>query len=69
MVPGDTRTNTDIFVRDRKAGTVTRVSVSTTGAEAKGESGSDEEKAPKKSRSTKAAKAGKEGEKTKAEPK
>jgi len=38
MVPGDTRTNTDIFVRDRRAGTVARASVSSTGAEAKGDS-------------------------------
>ncbi|MGZ4664922.1 MAG: TolB family protein, partial [Frankiaceae bacterium] len=36
LVPGDTNTESDVFVRDRRAGTTTRVSVSNTGAQANG---------------------------------
>jgi Tol biopolymer transport system component len=38
LVPGDTNGRADIFVRDRTAGTTTRVSVSTAGAQADGAS-------------------------------
>jgi Tol biopolymer transport system component len=40
LVPGDLNGRTDVFVRDRMAGTTERVSVSSTGTE--GDSGSDE---------------------------
>ncbi|MDV6028659.1 MAG: S8 family serine peptidase [Phycisphaera sp. RhM] len=40
LVPGDTNDQPDIFVYDRTAGTIARVSVSNAGAEANGESGS-----------------------------
>jgi Tol biopolymer transport system component len=40
LVAGDTNRTTDVFVRDRRTGTTTRVSVSSAGAQAKGESGS-----------------------------
>jgi hypothetical protein len=38
LVSGDTNDNTDIFVRDRTANTTTRVSVSSTGTQANGDS-------------------------------
>jgi Tol biopolymer transport system component len=38
LVPGDTNGRFDVFVRDRRAGTTSRVSVSDTGAEANGDS-------------------------------
>lgn len=40
LVPGDTNDTTDVFVRDRVAGTTSRVNVSTDGAQANGFSGS-----------------------------
>ena len=40
LVTGDTNAQTDIFVRDRQAGTTTRVSITTAGAQATGGSGS-----------------------------
>jgi Tol biopolymer transport system component len=39
LVPGDTNGATDVFVRDRQAGTTTRVSVSASGAEGTGYAG------------------------------
>ncbi|MGZ4618639.1 MAG: TolB family protein, partial [Frankiaceae bacterium] len=36
LVPGDTNDTPDVFVRDRRAGTTTRVSVSNTGAQGNG---------------------------------
>jgi archaellum component FlaF (FlaF/FlaG flagellin family) len=36
LVPGDTNGAVDVFVRDRRAGTTSRVSVSSTGAQANG---------------------------------
>ena len=36
LVPGDTNGTNDVFVRDRRAGTTTRVSVSNTGAQGNG---------------------------------
>src|SRR5439155_25296092 len=39
LVPGDTNSAADIFVRDRLTGTTERVSVSSTGAQANGNSG------------------------------
>jgi hypothetical protein len=39
LVPGDTNAAGDVFVRDRKKGTTTRVSVSTGGGQANGDSG------------------------------
>ncbi|MGQ0521567.1 MAG: hypothetical protein ACT4PX_10520, partial [Actinomycetota bacterium] len=41
LVPGDTNGNTDVFVRDRVAGTTTRVSVVTGGAQATGGASSE----------------------------
>jgi Tol biopolymer transport system component len=38
LVPGDTKHNQDVFVRDRVAGTTERLSVSSTGEEGKGDS-------------------------------
>src|SRR4051794_11395163 len=38
LVPGDTNGDTDVFVRDAKTGTTTRVSVSSSGAQAHGNS-------------------------------
>ena len=38
LVPGDTNGSPDVFVRDRQAGTTTRVSVSSSGAQANGSS-------------------------------
>jgi hypothetical protein len=40
LVPGDTNANYDAFIRDRTSGTTERVSVSSTGAQASGASGS-----------------------------
>ncbi len=40
LVPGDTNAHHDAFVRDRVAGTTTRVSISSGGAQANGNSGS-----------------------------
>ena len=40
LVAGDTNRTTDVFVRDRRTGTTTRVSVNSAGAQADGESGS-----------------------------
>ena len=40
LVPGDTNTTTDVFVRDRLAGTTRRVSLSPAGVQANGPSGS-----------------------------
>jgi Tol biopolymer transport system component len=39
LVPGDTNVSSDIFVRDRRSGTTTRVSVSATGAQGDRDSG------------------------------
>jgi Tol biopolymer transport system component len=39
LVPGDTNRVQDVFVRDRRAGTTTRISVAGDGSEANGESG------------------------------
>jgi len=39
LVPGDTNHKGDVLVRDRQAGTTVRVSVSSTGAQANGDSG------------------------------
>src|SRR5262245_65822933 len=39
LVPGDTNGAADVFVRDRLTGTTERVSVSSTGAQANGNSG------------------------------
>src|SRR3954451_20360829 len=41
LVPGDTNDAQDVFVRDRQAGTTERVSVSSTGRQADGDSGID----------------------------
>ncbi|WP_035841844.1 TolB family protein [Kitasatospora azatica] len=41
LVPGDTNNNYDVFVRDLRTGTVTRVSVSSTGAQGTGSSSTD----------------------------
>jgi Tol biopolymer transport system component len=38
LVPGDTNNERDIFVRDRQAGTTTRISVSSAGAQSNGDS-------------------------------
>jgi Tol biopolymer transport system component len=40
LVAGDTNQTTDVFVRDRRTGTTTRVNVSSAGTQANGESGS-----------------------------
>src|SRR5687768_2188923 len=42
LVPGDTNANIDVFVRDFAAGTTTRVSVDSAGAQANGGSGLDQ---------------------------
>ena len=39
LVPGDTNGTSDVFVRDLRAGTTSRVSVSSTGAQPNGRSG------------------------------